>query len=271
MTNPRLAVIGGGNMAQAILRGAIDTGVIQPNEILVADPEQPKRDLFQSWGANAVTNASELNDHLATNTQIMLAVKPQFLADAARDLGGAANGRTVISILAGSTSARIQDAVGPESRIIRVMPNLPSRIREGITAMALGAGATTGDDKFARQLFESVGDVVTIDESLMDAFTAIAGSGPAYVFYLAEAMHRAACDIGFDNATALHIVRKTVSGAASLLNQSDETPAELRAAVTSKKGTTDAAITSMDRAGVMAAVMAAAVAARDRGVELSSL
>lgn len=271
MSEARLAVIGGGNMAQAILRGAIDTGVIQPGEILVAEPDGAKRDLFASWGAGAVPSAAEMGDRLAPEAPIMLAVKPQFLADAARDLGGAAEGRIVISILAGSTSERVRDAVGGGAHVIRVMPNLPARIRKGITAMALGAGAAPGDDAFARELFLSVGDVVSIDESQMDAFTAIAGSGPAYVFYLAEAMRDAGVRMGFDEATALRLVRATIDGAATLLAQSDDDPADLRAAVTSRKGTTDAALTSMERANVKSQIETAVLAARDRGAELARL
>lgn len=271
MTEARLASIGGGNMAQAILRGAIDTGVIQPGEILVAEPDATKRALFERWGAVAVEGAAALADRLPESAQIMLAVKPQFLADAARDLGAAADDRVVISILAGSTSVRIRESLGGSAKVIRVMPNLPARIRKGITAMAIGAGASAGDDAFAVQLFEGVGDVIRIDEALMDAFTAIAGSGPAYVFYLAEAMRDAGVRMGFDEATALRIVRATIDGAATLMAQSTDDPTDLRNAVTSRKGTTDAAITSMENAHVRSLIEQAVLAARDRGAELAKL
>ena len=271
MSTIRLAVVGAGNMAQAILRGAFDTGVLTPQETLVADPAEAQRSTLASWGANVTPTAASFAGAIASDTQIMLAVKPQFLAEAAQDLGSAADNRVIISILAGSTSERIRDVVGGNARIVRTMPNLPARIRKGITAVALGAGAVDGDDDFAQSLFRAVGEVISIDESLMDAFTGIAGSGPAYVFYLAEAMCKAGVRMGFSEAEALGIVRATIDGAATLLAQSDDDPAALRAAVTSKKGTTDAAITSLDQSGVMAAIERAVIAARDRGAELAAM
>jgi len=149
------------------------------------------------------------------------------------------------------------------------MPNLPAKIRQGITALCAGAGTRPGDDSFAREIFGGVGPmVVTIEESLMDAFTAVAGSGPAYVFYLAEAMIQASVRLGFDEPTARDIVRETIAGAGNLLADSAEAPEKLRAAVTSKGGTTEAACKKLDEAGVMPAIVEAIRAARDRGREI---
>src|SRR5690606_13250813 len=159
----------------------------------------------------------------------------------------------------------------PNAAVVRAMPNLPARIRQGATAICLGDGAAPGDDDFALALFRGIGPLVLrIDESLMDAFTAVAGSGPAYLFYLAEAMTRAATELGFDAPAAREIVKATLAGSASLLAQSSESPADLRAAVTSKGGTTEAATTVLDNAGVMNAIVRAITAARDRGRELAN-
>lgn len=271
MSDPVLAVIGGGNMAQAILKAALDAAVLRPGQILLAEPDAEKRDLFESWGTPTVSSAAFFADRLAPSTQILLAVKPQYLADAARDLEGAADGRVVISILAGSTSHRVSDTLGGGARVLRVMPNLPARIGMGITAIAQDARSEPGDETLALKLFTSVGEIVRIDESLIDAFTAIAGSGPAYLFYLAQMMCEAGVCMGFDESTSQRIVRATVSGAGMLVKQSSDDPKALRAAVTSKKGTTDAAIQTLDNAGVDDAIRRAIFAARDRGAELSRL
>ncbi|MCH7873254.1 MAG: hypothetical protein IID33_16280 [Planctomycetes bacterium] len=167
-------------------------------------------------------------------------------------------------------------------RVIRVMPNTPARIGQGMTAIAMGCGAQAGDDALAQAIFAAVGEVVSIDETLMDAFTAVAGSGPAYVFYLAEAMSAAAVRLGFNQKQADLIVRQTIAGAGNLMvasvdEQTDPTgqtgvplsPAALRAAVTSKNGTTYAATTRLDELGVMEAIITAVRAARDRGRELA--
>lgn len=266
-----LAVVGGGTMAQAILRGALGAGALSADAVLVAEPDHATRDRLGQWGVATVERASAFAGRLTGATRILLAVKPQMLSVAGADLAGAADGRGVISILAGSTIARLGAAVGAGARIVRTMPNLPARIGKGVTALAPAPDATLDDRAFARTLFECVGEVIDLDEPLMDAFTAIAGSGPAYVFYLAEALRDAGAQLGLEPADTLRIVRATIAGAGALLAQSADDPADLRAAVTSKKGTTDAAITALENAGVRAAFERAAVAARDRGAELAAL
>ena len=139
----------------------------------------------------------------------------------------------------------------------------------GVTAMCRGSGARVGDDVFARSLFESVGRVIEIDESLMDAFTAVAGSGPAYGFLLAEAMEAGARRVGFDGETARSIVLGTIRGAAEMMARSGDAPADLRARVTSKGGTTEAALRALDTGEIVARFERAIEAARDRGRELA--
>lgn len=271
MNTPLLAVIGGGTMARAILDGAFDAVIVDPARVLLAEPDAEKREYFQSRGVSTVPTAANFAGRLGESTQVLLAVKPQFLADAARDLASQAAGRVVISILAGSTTERLERMLGDDVRIIRTMPNLPARIGRGITAIAPARGVRPGDDAFAKKLFTCVGEVVRIDESLMDAFTAMAGSGPAYVFHLAEAMRDAGVTMGFDQETALQIVRATINGAAALLHGSPDDPSDLRAAVTSRKGTTDAAISAMQADGVKASIERAMLLARDRGEALAKL
>ena len=150
------------------------------------------------------------------------------------------------------------------------MPNTPAQLGLGMTAIANDNTPDPTDLDNVRTLFTSVGEIIEIPESLMDAFTAVAGSGPAYLFYLAEGMMHAAESIGFTKDQADTIVRQTILGSSQLLTQSPDTPGELRAKVTSKNGTTYAATTTLDQKSVMDAIVAALTAARDRGRELAS-
>lgn len=283
-TTTPLLIVGGGNMAQAIVRGGIDAGLLGPAAICIVEPDQTKREVFKSWGVRSLRSAEELPAWLhaaerggAGAAQVLLAIKPQMLAGAAEILRTALGEmrRVIISILAGTPTGLIDAALGGKAvaraalPVVRAMPNMAAMVRRSTTAVALGEGVQDGDDALAVQLFEAIGRVVRIDESLMDAFTAVAGSGPAYVFYLCEAMARAAEEIGFDRDTAEWLARWTVSGAGAVLDAADQPPETLRAAVTSKGGTTAAAMTVLDEAALMTVFVRAIAAARDRGRELA--
>ncbi len=266
--HPPLAIIGGGNMAHAIYSGALRAGVLDPSRVVVADPDPAKRAAFTHARPTA-PQAIDWLDAQSEPGQIMLAIKPQSLPALATELKARLHTHVLISILAGTPGASLRTHLGASLRIIRVMPNTPARIGRGMTAVALSAGASPGDDAFAQTLFAAIGAVVTIGESQMNAFTAIAGSGPAYLFYLAEAMQSAAADMGLDAPTAALAVRETLAGASLLLAADASPPASLRAAVTSKRGTTAAATDALDASGVMEAIKRAVLAARDRGDELA--
>jgi pyrroline-5-carboxylate reductase len=279
-TPPLIACVGGGNMARALVEGSIRAGAISAREWLIAEPDEGKRRGFEEIGVAAVGSVAGLVGRLGEATQVLLAVKPQALEAVAAEGAGVSGvagsgfslgaGRVVISILAGTPSSKVA-ALLPGCRVVRAMPNTPAQIGLGCTAIALGMGAQAGDEALALRLFAGVGPVVErIEESLMDAFTAVAGSGPAYVFYLAEAMTRAAVELGFEPAVADRIVRQVLTGSAGLLaGSAGRSAAELRAAVTSKGGTTEAACRVLDDAGVMRVIVAALGAARDRGRELA--
>lgn len=267
-----VAFIGGGNMARAIIEGARRAGVLGERWV-VGEPDAGRRGAFE----HGVASAGEALDRLEAiegrpgQGQVVLAVKPQMLGGVAEEIAARmASGpsRVVVSILAGMPSARIRGALGERARVVRVMPNLALQIGRGMSAVALGDGAEAGDDLRARELLEGAGKVVEIRESLMDAFTGLAGSGPAYVFYLAEGMMEAAVELGFSREEALLIVRETIAGAGELMARSPEHPHELRANVTSKGGTTAAATGVFDEAGLMDIVGRAIKAARHRGAEL---
>ncbi|MBU6414193.1 MAG: hypothetical protein KGS45_12050, partial [Planctomycetes bacterium] len=176
----------------------------------------------------------------------------------------------VITILAGVPGARVRDALGPATRIVRAMPNLPAAIGEGATALCASAGMASGDDAFAEKLFAGIGPVVLrTSEELIDAFTAAAGSGPAYVFALAEAMEAAAQRQGFDAESARALVNQTIKGAALMLAESGESAATLRARVTSKGGTTEAALATMQERGFSEAIALGMNAAAARAKQLA--
>lgn len=267
---PALAVIGGGAMASAILRGAGEAGVLS-GRVCIAEPDEARRAAFPV----AVASAADALGWLAANEgepgagQVLLAVKPQMLAAVASEISGLVGGRVILSILAGMTGDRIRQALGGSCRVVRVMPSTPAQVRRGATAIALSAGTCERDAAFAERIFGAVsGVVIRLDEPMMDAFTAVAGSGPAYLFYLVEAMQRGAIEVGFDPETARRIAEHTAFGAAELLRADGASAIELRRRVTSAKGTTQAATDTFDRLGVMDAIVRGIVAARDRGIEL---
>lgn len=283
-----LAIFGGGNMGRAIILGALDAKLLAPGEIVVCETDAKKLSTLKGWGVQITADHAEALSRLVPTPpslddvgesgalascggQVLLAVKPQSLDALAAQLAPtlSKSPRVVISILAGTPAEKISRLLGKTNPVVRVMPNTPARLRKSMTAIALGPGCAMAHASLAYDLFASIGEVVRIDESLMDAYTALAGSGPAYLFYLAEAMTLAARDVGFDQITADRIVRQTLAGAAALLIDSHETPVQLRAAVTSKGGTTEAACTVLDQRGVIDSFRAAITAGRDRGHELA--
>lgn len=269
MTQKNLLIIGGGNMASAIVRGALQRG-FSADRFTVAEPDATRRAAFQALGVR--TNPAATRERVGAlphGDQILLAIKPQSLPDLAaqlRPLGP----RVVISILAGATTTRIADALGGAARVVRVMPNTPARIGLGCAALALGTNTLPEDATLARDLFSAIGIVLDLPEAQFDAFTALAGSGPAYLFLLAEAMARAGTAAGLPPDIADAATRQTLRGAAALLAQTPDAPEALRAAVTSKGGTTEAALAALDPANFVERMTAAIRAARDRGASLSS-
>jgi len=200
---------------------------------------------------------------------VVLAVKPQALGDLAPELGAHLTGRhVVISIMAGVRLAKLTEALGAHvTRLVRVMPNTPMMVGQGMSAIAAAPSARPGDDKLAMQLLSAGGEAVRVDESMMDAVTAVSGSGPAYVFYLAEAMQNAAEELGLGEQ-APTLVAQTLVGAAQLLAESEHSAAELRKRVTSPGGTTEAALKHMDEQQMERIIIEAVKAAAKRSEEL---
>ncbi len=257
-----LAVIGGGNMAEALLRGVIASGLLPAADIIVYDILPARRGLFAALGCRTV----ESPEHASAADAILLATKP-------KDLGSALHaftlrpGRVLLSILAGVPSARIESLLPPESRVVRVMPNTPLLVGKGMTCFAGGARATEADKAMTQSLFACRGDAVEVDETMLDAVTALSGSGPAYLFRFAETLMAAGEAIGLPPALAKRLAIGTLAGAAEMLAR-DGDAATLRRNVTSPGGTTAAALAVLDEGDFDGLVARALAAARDRGAEL---
>ena len=264
----RLAVVGFGNMGEAVVAGALRAGLLVPADIAVVESDPAKLDAARRLGCQA---SDELSLALQA-PEILLAVKPQSFPDIGRELGALKRRTTFISIMAGLSGARIRSMVGGSlaHAVVRAMPNTPCRIGRGMTAIALSDGARPGDDALATALFSAVGQTVRVDERMLDAVTSTSGSGPAYLFLVAEAWEEAAIALGFDHATARQLVRQTIVGAAAMLQDTTVNAADLRAAVTSKGGTTAAAIAVFEDRKFREIMRDALAAAARRGRELGA-
>lgn len=256
------AFIGCGNMGMAILRGALRAGEVRAEGTLVVEALPERRAEAAALGVR-VTSAPE--DARAARS-LILAVKPQHFEGIAPALRVPVP-RLVVSVMAGWSAASLSRALGG-ARVVRAMPNLPAQIGLGVTALAPAADVAAEDAARVERLFTGVGQTVRVREADLDAVTAVSGSGPAYLFLLAEAEIAAARGLGLEERAARELVTRTILGAATLLAQDDRTPEAWRAAVTSKGGTTEAALRVFEDAGLGAMVARALQAARDRAAEL---
>jgi pyrroline-5-carboxylate reductase len=266
----RLGCIGAGHMAEALIRGAISAGVCDPALVCVSDPAAERRKAFiDRFGVQAV---ADNRDAVRQVDVILLAVKPQMVATVLKGLRGAVpRDALVISIAAGIRTARIEQAMPPGQRVVRIMPNTPSLIGQGASAIAAGAAARPDDLDVAEWLMAAVGLTVRVDEADLDAVTAVSGSGPAYVFFLIEAMQDAAKDLGLQEDVGRRLVLQTVLGAAMLASKAAEDASVLRAKVTSPGGTTEAAVSVLCEGNASELWIRAIRAASRRSQELSCL
>jgi pyrroline-5-carboxylate reductase len=264
----KLSFIGGGNMATALLAGLVGKLAAGP-DIHVVDPNADA--LQRLNGKYGVSVAGEINARVAASEVVVLAVKPQQMREVAAALRAqlAESRPLVLSIAAGIRSADLSRWLGGYGAIVRTMPNTPALIGQGITGMVATAGVSEGQKKVADQIMCAVGKTVWLDdESLLDPVTAVSGSGPAYVFFFLEAMQQAAQELGLTAEQGKQLALATFTGAAQLAAQADEPVEVLRQRVTSKGGTTYAAITSMEQSGVKQSIVEAIKAASARGREL---
>jgi pyrroline-5-carboxylate reductase len=260
-----LGIIGCGKMGRALLGGILKAGICEPGNIFVHDAFPAAVDsIVADLGVQAAGSNAAVVEQSET---VLLCVKPQMFPEMMAELGGTTD-RLLISIAAGVRLDAIESGTGNRHRVIRVMPNTPAMVGKGASAFSLGSTATGADATLTEKLLASVGYVTQVPENLLDAVTAVSGSGPAYFFFMIEAMVHGGIDQGLDEKIALDLAVHTAAGAAELLLQTGESPAQLRENVTSPNGTTFAALESMRGNDYERVIREAIQAAKDRSVEL---
>lgn len=267
--NTEVSFIGAGKMASAIVGGLLANQHYTPQEIACTCGNDPTgAQLAQETGILYLPN---LTDLLKNTEVIVLACKPQQINDLSPELADLTAGKLILSILAGTSLSKLHEKFGQARNIVRAMPNTPGQIGAGVTGYSPQSELSTEDQKTINKILGSLGPAYALEESHLDAVTAISGSGPAYIFEFAAALREAANALKLPAEIAHHLAIQTVIGAAKLMEETQTDPETLRNNVTSPGGTTQAALEAFQKAGLREIVSEATVAARDRSVELSKL
>jgi pyrroline-5-carboxylate reductase len=253
-------------MGSAIVSRLLSQGIYQPTEILISEPTIGQQELLQQQYGVGVTGDNNL---AATASVLLLAIKPQIFGKVVGALSQPSPTKLIISILAGVSIAQLELAF-PDQAVIRAMPNTPATVGMGMTAISAGNHVSAAQLELATQLFQAVGEVVTVPESLMDAVTGLSGSGPAFVAIAIEALADGGVAAGLPRQIADKLALQTVLGTAQLLNESKLHPAQLKDRVTSPGGTTITGVTKLEQAGFRSALIEAVIAAAKRSQELGN-
>jgi len=266
LSKKTLGFIGGGAMAEAVIRGILKSGMIGPAQLTVSDVSSER--LSYLTNVFSVETMKD-NQGLAKQADVLfLTVKPQVIDEVVDEITPVVSKSTVIvSVAAGVSLSTLQNKM-PEAPIVRVMPNTPVAVGEGMSALALGKYATSAVGAMVSSIFAAVGKVVTVSEDLMDAVTGLSGSGPGYAYILIDALTDAGVRVGFSRQTALLLSAQTLLGAAKMVLETGEHPAKLRDMVTSPGGTTITGIHVLEQKGARAALIDAVVAATQRSKEM---
>lgn len=265
LTN-KLAFIGGGQMAEAIIGGLLSGNVCRSESLWATDPVAARCDRLKS--RFAVRVGSDNRQAVAWADVVILAIKPQILPEVLKEVGAGLDRVLLISIAAGVTIQAIMNQT-PAKRVIRAMPNMPALVREGMTALAWSGALAEEDKAIARAVFQAVGRVIPIEERLMDAVTGLSGSGPAYVFQTIEALADGGVKMGLPRQIAEILAAQTVLGAAKMVLELGDHPAKLKDRVASPGGTTIAGLHRLEEGRFRATLMAAVEAATKRSEELA--
>ncbi|AUN93942.1 pyrroline-5-carboxylate reductase [Pseudazoarcus pumilus] len=259
----KIVFLGGGNMAAALIGGMLERG-FDAHELSVVELAPERREWLVGQFGVGVTGVAD--DVVREADAVVLAVKPQQMREAVEPLAGRLERALVVSVAAGLRIGDLSRWLDGFDRIVRAMPNTPALVGAGVSGLCAGPGVDGEDRELAGRMLASVGSVVWVeDEARMDAVTAVSGSGPAYVFHFIEALEAAAVARGFDADTARRLAIDTVLGAAKLAAESDDGPDVLRQKVTSRGGTTAAALAVFEQGGFMGLVDRAVAAAEARG------
>ncbi len=265
--NQTVGFIGAGNMASALIKGLLESNVYDREHLLAADKdENALKRMSDSLGVTSYPSNLKVASECSI---VVLAVKPQQMQEALEEMKEAITDRhLIISIAAGIPLRMIRDIIGKDIPMIRVMPNTPALVQKGVSALAPGELATAAHMDIAGTIFGAVGETVQVEETLMDAVTALSGSGPGYVFRIMECMAEAGVGLGLKQETALKLVVQTFLGAAHLARASDDSLSELRRKVTSPGGTTAAGLAVLEEKGLRDMIIEAVSAACTRSLEL---
>ncbi len=261
-----LAIIGAGNMGQALLGGLIDSDAVDPKLVAVHNRRTERtRAVAERFGVRAATS----NVNCAGPAEVVIfGVKPQILDRVLDEIRGQLNDPLIVSLAAGIPTERIEARLGGQPRVVRVMPNTPALIKQGATGIAPGAHATEHDLEVTEAILGPTGLVVRVDEVLLDAVTGLSGSGPAYVFLIIEAFADAGVKVGLSREIALQLAVQTIQGAARMLQETKMHPGQLKDMVTSPGGTAIAGLHTLEEGGLRTTIMNAVEEATRRAQEL---
>jgi pyrroline-5-carboxylate reductase len=265
--NGKIAFLGGGNMAEALIKGLIAAGTAKADQIMVMDVSADRlAHLKNTYGISAAKSNAEAAREVGV---IILSVKPQVIEKVLTEISLVVDDKKlVISIAAGIDLAKIEKSLRETSHVVRVMPNAPALVLAGAAALSAGKNVTSDDLALAESIFNSVGRAVVVDEKLMDAVTGLSGSGPAYVFMIIDALSDAGVKAGLPRPLALELAAQTVYGSAKMVLETKEHPGKLRDMVTSPGGTTIEGLHTLEKGKLRATLMNAVEAATARSKEL---
>ena len=259
--------VGGGNMAEALIRGLVRGGHVPPERVTASAPRRERLEELRTAYGIAVT--ADNREVARSATVLVLSIKPQIMDKVLREIGDQiAPGTLVISIAAGVDTETIEAAVPEGVRVVRAMPNVCATVGAGATAISAGRHASEDDMVTARAIFDAVGITVTLDETHLDAVTGLSGSGPAYIFLILEALADAGVKVGLSRRNAQRLAAQTVMGSAKLLLDTDEHPGRLKDMVTSPGGTAIAGLHTLEEGGLRTTLINAVETATKRAREL---
>ncbi|WP_404323001.1 pyrroline-5-carboxylate reductase [Cytobacillus firmus] len=269
LANKTIAFLGAGSMAESMISGVITAEKISPERVFVTNRSNADRleDIHNQYGVSAIPQNELPFEEIDL---FILAMKPKGAEEALRSIKDKLYpGQVILSVLAGITTEFMEENLNPGQQVVRVMPNTSSMIQESATAVVAGKNTSMANVEMVKELLECMGEVYTIDEDQMDVFTGLAGSGPAYFYYLMENMERVGVQKGMDEETVRKIVAQTIFGAAKMVLEKEETPTSLREKVTSPNGTTASGLEALRRYNGGEAITQAVEHAAKRSKEIS--
>ena len=261
----KIGFLGAGAMGGAIISGALKAGIVEPKDVYISDFSKAITDKYKELGCNIVDSNPELGEAVDI---LQVAVKPQYAAEALKELGNSMNGKAMISIMAGLTTETIREMTEGDFRLLRLMPNTPALVGAGAFALDSNSDFTEDEKAFAQKLFESLGIVEWMPEHLIDTACGLSGAGPAYIYIVIEALADGGVAEGLPRKTAMNLAAQTVMGAAKMVLETGEHPDFLKDQVCSPGGNTIVGIRTLEEHGVRGAFIDTVVKATERSREL---